>query len=71
MSEKSIREQLEKAFWENKPVSTTDNTGLIQGLPVDNESYDTYAKTYNVLPAAKDSDESAQKSKKDKGVIEP
>ena len=51
MSEKSIiKEQLEKAFWDSKPVSSTDTTGVLQGLPVDNETYDTYAKTYSMEP---------------------
>jgi len=46
---KKINEQLDKAFRDTKPVSATDCTGLIQGLPSDNEA-DTSAKMYNIAP---------------------
>ena len=69
MSEKStIKEQLEKAFWDSKPVSSTDTTGVLQGLPIDNETYDTYAKTYNMESATV---EDAKKKATGKLSVEP
>jgi len=45
--EKTI-EELRKAFWDTKPVSSNDSTGLMQGQAIDNEVADTYAKMYNI-----------------------
>ena len=78
LPDKKTNIELDKAFWESKPVSATDCTGLVQGLPLGNESVDIYAKMYNISPQdgagpVKGPDNSVGASKKqmDKENVEP
>ena len=70
-NDKKINEQLDKALWENKPVSTTDCTGLLQGLPVDDETADTSAKMYNIAPNSNDNSVPSSKKVNARDNIEP
>ena len=45
-NDKRINAQLDRAFLEGRPVSATDATGLVQGMPVDDEVIDMY----DILP---------------------
>ena len=79
-NKKIINEQLDKAIWETKPVSSTDATGLIQGLPVDDEVKDTITKMYDIpSPVAGENNTTTEaytgatprKRNRDEGVVEP
>lgn len=78
-NDRKINEQLDKALLENKPASTTDCTGLMQGLPIDDEASDTSANMYNIPPTSNvgivsvgpDSGGEPQKNSKGTDVIEP
>jgi len=54
-----MREELERAFWESKPVSATDSTGLVQGQATDREAANNYAKMYNILPSNNNENDTA------------
>jgi len=78
MPDKKMREELEKAFRESKPVSANDCTGLVQGGAADNEVADNYAKMYNIAPPSNNDndisigpDTGGDNKGKGKKVIEP
>lgn len=78
-NDRKINEQLDKAFWDLKPVSATDCTGLVQGSPIDNEVTDTAAKMYNIASGSNedvmrigpDSGADSRDKSKDSRVVEP
>ena len=65
MPDKKTNMELDKAFWDTKPASSTDCTGLVQGLPEDG-SLDAYANMYNIPKQ-----EGKANKQKDKGNTRP
>ena len=62
---KKINEQLDQAFKDSKPVSATDCTGLIQGLPCDEASASASTQMYDIAPSTnKKNDEKTQKERR-------
>ena len=46
--DKEINDELDKALWKNKPVSTNDCTGLIHDIPASEGGLESYADMYDI-----------------------
>ena len=48
MIDKKMNEELDTALWKNKPVSTSDCTGLIQDIPEYEDGLESFADLYDI-----------------------